>query len=105
AAVLIVYGAIALEGRWRVPGWLLRCGDASYSLYLLHPALYMAAFVIGVRLPHGRLSHRLWLLGTLAATLAVGFLFHRLVERPLLDLVKSRRKPRPEPAAAAGSDP
>ncbi|MDB5310236.1 MAG: acyltransferase 3 [Gemmataceae bacterium] len=106
AAILIVYGMAAAEGRWprRVPGWLLRTGDASFSLYLLHPSILILGLVVGVRVPHTRLPHLLWLAGTFAAILATGFLFHARVERPLLGLGKSRRKPRPV-AALAVADP
>ena len=101
-AVLIVYGLVAAEGRWprRVPRWLLRTGDASYSLYLAHPTVLGAAKWVGVMVPHTRLPHLLWLAGTLAATLAVGFLLHRWVERPLLAVAR-RRGPRPAAGPAA----
>jgi exopolysaccharide production protein ExoZ len=92
-AVLIVYAAVAAEGRWRVPGWLLRTGDASYSLYLTHFAVMVAGLFVGMKFPHTRLAHLAGLAATLAATLAVGFVFYALVERPLLTLGRDRRKP------------
>ena len=105
-AVLIVYGCVAAEGRWprRVPGWLLRIGDASYSLYLLHCTVMVACVLVGTRLPHSRVPHLLWLAGTFAAAVGSSLLFHRWVERPLLDLVK-RKKPRPEPRDVATEPP
>jgi len=98
AAVLIVYAVVSAEGRWprRVPGWLLRTGDASYSLYLTHTATLVAALFVGMKVPHTRLAHLIGLLTVLAAVLAVGFVFYALVERPLLNLV--RRRPKPAPA-------
>jgi peptidoglycan/LPS O-acetylase OafA/YrhL len=104
AAALLVYGAVAAEGRWprRVPGWLLRTGDASYSLSLTHWTVMLASVVlVGVRVPHTRVPHLLWLAGTLAAALVAGYAFHALVEKPLLGLVKRRRAT----PAAVPSDP
>jgi len=94
-AVLLVYAAVAAEGRWprRVPGWLLRCGDAAYSLYLVHFQVLLAAVVVGMKLPHTRLPHLLWLAATLTAMLAAGFAFYVLVEKPLLNIGRRRRKP------------
>jgi exopolysaccharide production protein ExoZ len=95
-AVLFVYGLVALEGRWPVPRWLLRVGDASYSLYLLHTTVLGAAMSAGFLVPHARVPHLLWLAGTFAACLAVGLLGHRYVEKPLLNLAK-RKKAKPAP--------
>ncbi len=95
AAILLVYGMSAAEGRWprQVPRWLLRIGDASYSLYLLHPTVLASAMWVGVLVPHSRLSHTLWLLGTFGGVLACGLLMHRLIEKPLLNLLKRKKKP------------
>jgi peptidoglycan/LPS O-acetylase OafA/YrhL len=99
-AVLVVYAAVAAEGRWprRVPRWLLRTGDASYSLYLVHYVAVIAAVVVGMKTPHTRLPHLAGLALTLAAMLALGFAFYALVERPLLNLARGRRKPAPAAA-------
>ena len=99
AAVLIVYGFVAAEGRWRVRNWLLRTGDASYSLYLTHSTVLSAGLVAGFLVPHTRLGHTLWISATLAAAVAVGLAFHRWVEKPLLNVGK-RKKP-----AAAAAEP
>jgi peptidoglycan/LPS O-acetylase OafA/YrhL len=60
----------------------------------------LAAVLVGTRLPHTRLPHLLWLGGTFAAALAVGFAFYAWVELPLLNLVK--RRGRPPAGRAAG---
>jgi peptidoglycan/LPS O-acetylase OafA/YrhL len=92
AAVLIVYGLVASEGRWprRVPRWLLRAGEASYSLYLLHGTVLLMGLYFGFFVPHSRLPHLLWLTGTFAGCLAVGLLANRFVEKPLLNLAKRK---------------
>jgi len=99
AAVLIVYAGVATEGRWRVPRWLLLTGDASYSLYLTHFTVYVAALFVGMKVPHTRLAHLVGLATTFAAAVAFGIAFYFLVERPLLNLARGRRKP-PAPLAA-----
>ncbi|HYH63621.1 MAG TPA: hypothetical protein VD866_02880, partial [Urbifossiella sp.] len=81
------------EGRWRVPRWLLRTGDASYSLYLTHTTVYVAALAVGMKVPHTPVAHLTGLAGTLAAALAAGFAFYALVEKPLLNLGRRRRTP------------
>ena len=102
SAVLILYGFVAAEGVFprRVPGWLLWIGDASYSLYLSHWSVLLVAVAVGLHLPHTRGPHLLWLAGTMAATIAVGLLFHAVVEKRLLGL---SGRPRAETAAALPS--
>jgi peptidoglycan/LPS O-acetylase OafA/YrhL len=100
-SALLVYGLVSAEGRWprKLPKWLLRVGDASYSLYLWHLTVILAGGIVGMWLPHTRAAHTLWLLGIFGAALGVGLLVYELVERPLLNLAK-RRKPVPVPAPA-----
>ena len=100
-AVLIVYGCVAAEGVWprRVPAWLSRLGDASYSLYLIHPPALQLGKWAGVFVPHTRVPHLLWVAGTLLGVVGVGLLFHRWVERPLLALGKGRPRVRAEAAS------
>ena len=91
ASALIVYGFVSLEGRMRMPRSLLRIGDASYSLYLLHMAVLCFASVVGFKVAHSGVPHYLWLVGTLASCVIVGLAAHRLVEKPLLNLWQSRK--------------
>jgi len=89
-ALLIVWGALSLEGSGRVPVMplLKGLGDASYSLYLAHGlALSLAFKLIGGRgLPA-------WAEVMLAVPLALvcGALCYRLAERPLLTLFHGRK--------------
>ena len=80
-ASAIVAGAIGLERSLRLslPRALIRLGDASYAIYLCHfPAVALVAAALGV--------HPAWLFvaAAVAASLASGYAFHRLVERPLI---------------------
>ncbi len=106
AAVLIVYGLAAAEltGTYRAPRWLRPVGDASYSIYLIHCAVGWHAVIYGCYLPHNRLPHVGWLVGTFAACVAAGFLLHYTVERPLLNLLK-RKKSRPVAAPVGPTEP
>jgi peptidoglycan/LPS O-acetylase OafA/YrhL len=94
-AVLLVYALVAADGRWprRLPNWLMKAGDASYSIYLLHGTVMVAGMVVGYHIPHNNLPHLLWLATTFTVAVGGGLLFHRWVERPLLGLRK-RRLPR-----------
>jgi peptidoglycan/LPS O-acetylase OafA/YrhL len=94
---LVVLAAVGREragGRvgWR---WLGHAGDASYSIYLTHVTALIITlcltFLVGWS--HNRSGHVAWVAVMLVAGVASGLLFHRLVERPLLDLWK--RKPKP----------
>lgn len=98
AAVLIVYGVAAAEARGvrRPPRWLLRVGDASYSIYLTHTTVMLAAVAVWVMIPAPRPPRVPWLAGMFAACIGLGFLFHHAVERPLLSLVKRKKAPAAE---------
>ncbi|OXJ10936.1 acyltransferase family protein [Burkholderia sp. HI2500] len=90
ACVLIV-AAVALD-RW---GWtirnatLARLGDASYSIYLLHPYVIGATNkIVGVRLDAGTGSGMAAVVATLAAVCACGYACHAWIERPMLAALK-----------------
>ncbi|HWU03801.1 MAG TPA: acyltransferase, partial [Novosphingobium sp.] len=83
-SLLLVGGALAVEqAGWAIPGsgWLARAlekmGDASYSLYLLHPLLLSAVERATRNAPHLRVA--LALIACTAAALAC----HALFERPV----------------------
>jgi peptidoglycan/LPS O-acetylase OafA/YrhL len=62
-------------------------GAISYSLYLVHNPLSGAAFRVGYRLT-GRSSwlEAIWLLLVVALCLLFSYVFHRVIERPSLEL-------------------
>lgn len=92
-AVLLLAACVELErrGRLRVPRIWVVLGDASYSIYLIHPALLTAALFLTWGMSHAFLPHLAWTVMMFGAALGGGYLFHRLVERPLLGLAKSGR--------------
>ena len=102
ACALTVYGAVGLENaRQRVaPGWLRAVGDASYSIYLWHVIVLTAAGrAIAAVLPSETLHVPLLVLVTALAVLT-GMLFYRIVERPLLHALRTRRHLAPAPDTA-----
>jgi peptidoglycan/LPS O-acetylase OafA/YrhL len=79
AFAAIIY-ALALRPRWSLfleARWLLKLGDASYSLYMLHSVVLVAVWAITPDLPG-------WpRVGVaFAATLITSLLAYSLVERP-----------------------
>lgn len=65
-------------------------GDSSYALYLTHFfILSLGARVLSRLIPHSEFGAGLSFACCVLVSLAFGFLFHRLVERPLIRHVKS----------------
>lgn len=90
ACVLIV-AAVALDLRgWTIGSAMLaRLGDASYSIYLLHPYVIGAASkIVGVRLDAGTGAGLAAVLATLAVVCACGCACHAWIERPMLAALK-----------------
>lgn len=90
-AAALVYGLAA--GGWRMPGWTLVWGEASYFLYLLHLLVFSVAGTLlrmaGVA-PYGSLPSLL-ALGLLATAVSVAATLW--VERPYRAWAKGRRQP------------
>jgi peptidoglycan/LPS O-acetylase OafA/YrhL len=76
--------------------WLVRLGEASYSLYLIHVPLAHLAYLAGVRSGHGGLA----LLGTIGCSALV----FRYFEEPLRKRIRARLSRAPA-AGAAELDP
>lgn len=88
---LILYGAAALERRKaaHAPSWLIRTGDASYSLYLIHvPAFLVVGKLISISVADTRFDNLLLISAFALAALAAAFALHAFVERPLLAATK-----------------
>ena len=84
-ATLLVAGAATVEARggWPTLSPLRRMGDASYSIYLWHPAaIAVVAHVLGYR---GGAFVPLAILASILAGLAS----HAWIERPLISALKS----------------
>jgi exopolysaccharide production protein ExoZ len=107
ASASLVAGIVALERRDTrcVPRPLAGLGDASYSLYLSHvPVIALAGLLWRRLLPSpAPIMHVAALAGTFTVALAGGVLSFRLIEAPLLRLLRDRpiRFAMPLPALAA----
>jgi exopolysaccharide production protein ExoZ len=92
-AACMVAGAVGLEGRLFIPRWLRDAGDASYSIYLMHPFVVPVVFIIVAK----TLPENVWLpvtiIGSLAASIAVGRLGFVGIERPLMRLMRRSSNP------------
>lgn len=91
SAIVLVTGAVSVEkgGPIRRLPWLGYVGDASYSIYLWHTlAISVVAKAAGI-LSLGPLPTLV--LGVAGGT-ALGILSYELLEKPLMALVKSRRR-------------
>jgi peptidoglycan/LPS O-acetylase OafA/YrhL len=85
-----------------IPGWMQNFGAASYSIYLVHTV------VLGPFMQHGwpilrHLTPELRAFVSAVVAIAIGYVFHRLVELPLTEIVKNlilTEKPRVERAGA-----
>ncbi|WP_185965202.1 acyltransferase family protein [Glacieibacterium frigidum] len=87
AAAVAVAGLVSLERRRPVvvPRLLMALGAASYSIYLTHyPLLSLFGKLAVATGLIGRVPPGIAFVVVIAATLVTGYVFHRLVERPLL---------------------
>jgi exopolysaccharide production protein ExoZ len=96
-AALLVYSLVAGELRrnWQLPTWTRTLGDASYSIYLLHMPMGFAMMTWTTHWSHRRLPHIGWSLAMLTVCVGSGLLMYRLIEKPLLKVVKSRTRVAP----------
>ncbi|MCE9533537.1 MAG: acyltransferase [Planctomycetes bacterium] len=92
-SALILYGLTScdLTGSSLLPRWLQPIGNASYSIYLTHIAVLTGFIQFGILFGTSTLQRDVFLIFVQFATcIAVGYLFYRLIEKPLLNL---RAKP------------
>jgi peptidoglycan/LPS O-acetylase OafA/YrhL len=100
-SALLVYGLLCFEyaKRFRSPGFLVRIGDASYSLYLVH---WFVLPPVGRAWAKSGLGHHLpgdllVALGIVAST-GAALIVHRYLEKPLIRWVRRILLP-PHPLA------
>jgi len=101
-SMALVMGVLIIEAHRRIPHipLLHELGNASYAIYLSHAITLSASGQLWRRLGLHTLPHTAWLYGLIAmiASAAIGWIIHRLVERPLIDRFRS---PAPRPAVTA----
>ena len=97
-AFLIVSATVMLESRLApfIPRWLLRIGDASYSLYLIHLFVLNPLTTISPRIPVLLHSETAFVLAGLASSTLIALVVYRFLEVPLtLWLTRNQRLPPP----------
>lgn len=95
ASVLLLCGCLLLERSGvQPPRWLKLSGDASYSIYLVQLTILLVYRRMTAGMPHDFVSHTAWGLGALVACVGGGYLFYRIVEKPLIRFLKERLIPR-----------
>jgi exopolysaccharide production protein ExoZ len=103
----IVAGVVWLEPhiRGRIPRWLMSGGDASYSLYLVHPVVGVLVAVAMSRLAPGNVT--LALVAIVAGSLAVAAATFHWFERPVTDRLRAglKRPAQPVPGTPDSADP
>lgn len=104
SAILIVYGAAALEVRNKVKaeGVFVSIGDWSYSLYLTHMLVLNALGVLWGRMAHPNLYDNVVVLPVIIVVcIFVSWVSYRIVEQPSLALSRALiSKPKPSSASA-----
>jgi exopolysaccharide production protein ExoZ len=86
---MIMAGLLMISGRGLIWGGLCRLGDASYSIYLVHP---MFLLFVEYRLPPRLVPPDLLSCLCFVAVLVVGLAVHQIVEKPILAVFKNRRR-------------
>lgn len=99
-AALLVAGTLALEPliRQRSVTLLQMLGDASYSIYLSHIFTVGISGLVWNRIPQNGTTVIIHVLLALVLSAAVGWIVHRLIEKPLLRLGRKRQAPQPKSA-------
>jgi peptidoglycan/LPS O-acetylase OafA/YrhL len=92
-SALIVYGAATVEvvHGWVMPRWLQAVGDASYSIYLTHLVALEWTSLPARWLTQSWGGHLHMLIGMTLSSVALGFLVHYAVERPLIAVGRRHR--------------
>ena len=93
ACIVLALALFETSGRAFGGELALLLGDASYSIYLVHSAAISVAVILIARLGlNDHIPHWLMFFPVLAGAVGAGVLAHWLVERPLLNWFRRRRR-------------
>jgi exopolysaccharide production protein ExoZ len=89
---IVGFAEIEVTRRLSVPAWLLKLGDASYAIYLVHFPVLSAYMKLAVRIDTIRSGVPIWVYfaGAVATAVALGLVFHEAVERRAIPLLTAR---------------
>lgn len=86
-SILLIAGAARMEsaGMLRIPSFMVKLGDSSYSLYLTHLFVMSAAGKMFLKLGGGStpLHHMAFIAIMLAAAYTGSLMFHKAIEQPI----------------------
>lgn len=99
-AGLMLGAILCLETRVAFPVFVIALGDASYSLYLLHPYLLKAIEKLTGPFDVLTVESSLAATACLVGSMAMALVSYRLFERPVMKYLRSRLTLRAAPAAA-----
>lgn len=92
-AVLLIYGLVASEQSrisYGAPRWLIRCGDVSYSIYLVHLLVIHAAYRYTWRVFAHAGMLPLFLIFAGGISILFSLLFYSMIEKPLSSWTRER---------------
>jgi peptidoglycan/LPS O-acetylase OafA/YrhL len=84
-ATLLVYGLLALGGRsslLHLPRWAVRCGDMSYSIYLVHLLVLHFAYRYTWRVFNHTGTRPLFMVFAGCLAILASVIFYKLIEKP-----------------------
>lgn len=81
------------SGQFKIPLFLAFIGDASYTIYLTHVSFegLLLKIAMKISLPH-RIGYESTFFLVFAGTISLGCVAYYLIERPLLDTLRQKRK-------------
>jgi len=91
SAFLICFGVVSLEYIWKVKEFKLlsKIGDASYSIYLLHPFVLVAMVMLNEKLKEVLPQSEYFLIILMfVVSLISGYISHIWIEKPLIKITK-----------------
>jgi peptidoglycan/LPS O-acetylase OafA/YrhL len=88
-SMILFFSVSGMEGRIAIPKAILSIGNASYSLYLLHPYVLRSFEAIFHRLNYG--AHETFVMAIFAGAISIGvaLLSFHYIEKPSNDFLKS----------------
>ena len=87
-AFALLLFSLSLENKVKFPIWLLSLGDASFSLYLLHPYIIQLVNMKFISFGYATPTSIIALILTIGICFLVATLSYRVFERPLNDFLK-----------------
>jgi exopolysaccharide production protein ExoZ len=85
----LVLGAVLADPWQRFPGWFVRIGNASYSLYLVHGFTLPLVGVAVAHTPlHGTAQAVAVIMGCVASSIVAALIVHAWIERPMTEWLR-----------------